>query len=198
MDRQGCWELMWEGALSAPRLREARPVVVGLTADPPAPSTALGSQLVPSTHRSDGLMAACMFSPARPTDLVRAPYPARAEASRPWVYWHRWAQGVAGAGWREAPRLPSSQGDWQETWEFPGLLHTPPRSSQIHPLAAPILLGLSCVPRSLAALGHCRQSVGLLPPLPGPGPRLAGSWPLMVPLFLGSGAWGTACPGSPW
>lgn len=54
-------------------------------------------------------------------------------------------------------------------------------------------------PGSLAALGHCgRQSVGSAAPTsqaPGPRHPLAGSWPLMVPLFLGSGAWGTACPG---
>ena len=110
------------------------------------------------------------------------------------------AQGVAG-GWMTArlPRLPSSQGDWQETREFLGAADTPlqkqpdPSPRCAHP-PGPVLRPLSpAAPGQLCG----RQSAGLAAPTNHvPGPALAGSSPLMVPPPPGSGAWGPACPGS--
>lgn len=197
-DRQGCWEAKCgRGALSAPSLREARPVVVGLTAGPPAPSAALGSQLVPSTHRSDGPMAACVSGAQQsPRTWSRPPAQQGRGLPAPGVL-AQVAQGVAG-GWMTArlPRLPSSQGDWQETREFPGAADTPLQKQPDPPLAAPILPGLSCVPcPRLPRLSSAAGKVLAWRPHE-PCPALAGSSPLMVPPPPGSGAWGPACPGS--
>lgn len=148
-DRQGCWEAeCGRGALSAPSLREARPVVVGLTADPPAPSAALGSQPVPSTHRSDGPMAACV-SGAQQSPRTWSRPPAQRGQRPP-------GPGCVGTGgprgspgdWMTArlPRLPSSQGDWQETRDFPGAADTPLRKQPDPSPHCAHPPGLSCVP----------------------------------------------------
>ena len=103
---------------------------MGLTAGPPAPSAALGSQLLLRTHRSAGLMAACVSGAQQGQD----PLPS---ASRGFL-----APGVlAPGGWMTArlPRPPSSQGDWQESGSLQGLLTPPPEAARsipsLHPSA---------------------------------------------------------------
>ena len=73
-------------------------MVVGLTAGPPAPSAALGSLLIPSTHRSAGPTATCVSGAQQGQD----PLPAQREQRPPGPR----CVGTGGLDDRQAPQTP--------------------------------------------------------------------------------------------